>query len=47
MGEGSKVVVVIEVEVVAVEDSRVVVDRPMLVPVVVDSIDATGVDDFV
>lgn len=47
MGEGGKVVVVIEVEVVVVEDSRVVVDRVVLVSVVVVVIDVSSVDDFV
>ena len=47
MGEGSKVVVVVEVEVVVVEDSRVVVDRAVLMSVVVDVIDVSNVDDVV
>ena len=47
MGEGSKVVVMVEVEVVVVKDSRVVVDRAVLVSVVVDVIEISSVDGSV
>jgi len=47
VGEGSKVVVMVEVEVVVVKDSRVVVDRAVLVSVVVDVIEISSVDGSV